>query len=317
MPVQRIEFNGKIHEFPDDFTDEDIAAALDAEDDGPRTPPDNGVTIGARNASTAQKAFEAMQGMGGIPGVLVGAAKQGLNTVAQGGDLLRAGWNKVAPDSMDVERPYQQAGDIPPTSPYERVGIRAVQGAEAAQGVKALTQAPGLVAKGLGISKARAAANLDDAAAAAKGVAVNTADTFAAGARAQELKAAGGRMPLAARLFMKRIGDVDAPDLTFEEARDFYSNLSRLSANEANALNPVMQRQIGAMKQALHEALTEAADTVGKGDQYAAGIREYSRSAKAAKGARWAGGVAGGMYGANYILSKITNALSAATSAPR
>lgn len=100
-----------------------------------------------------------------------------------------------------------------------------------------------------------------------------------------ELQQSGGRMPRVASQLMQRITNPDAGDLTFGEARDFYSNLSRMSANEFNSLNPTMQRQMGAMKEALHQALTAAAETVGKGEQYASGIKEYADSARAA--ARW------------------------------
>lgn len=148
---------------------------------------------------------------------------------------------------------------------------------------------PGLVARGLGVSSQRAAQNLQDAATAAKGVPINVEKVGEQGLRAIDLQATGARMPRAATQFMRRITDPAQGEMTFEEARDFYSNLSRLSANEYNTLNPTMQRQIALMKQALHEALTEGAETVGKGSQYASGIKEYARAAKFASGAKTAG----------------------------
>jgi hypothetical protein len=42
-----------------------------------------------------------------------------------------------------------------------------------------------------------------------------------------------------------------------------------------------MQRQVGAMRQALHEALVESAETVGRGQQYQQGITEYAKAAAA------------------------------------
>lgn len=71
--------------------------------------------------------------------------------------------------------------------------------------------------------------------------------------------------------------------LTFEEARDYASTISKLSANEFGKLAPVVQREVGAMRQALQTALTEAAGTVGKAGEYASGMKEYARAAKASK----------------------------------
>lgn len=153
----------------------------------------------------------------------------------------------------------------------------------------AIQKVPGLMARGLGVSSARAAQNLEEAATAAKGVPINTEQVGQQGLRAMDLQATGARMPRAATQFMRRVTDPEQGAMPFEEARDFYSNLSRLSANEYGSLNPTMQRQIALMKQALHEALTEGAESVGKGGQYASGIKEYARAAKFASGAKSAG----------------------------
>jgi len=42
-----------------------------------------------------------------------------------------------------------------------------------------------------------------------------------------------------------------------------------------------VQREVGAMRQALQTALTEAAGTVGKAGDYTKGMREYARATKA------------------------------------
>ncbi len=178
----------------------------------------------------------------------------------------------------------------------------------------AIKHVPGLVARGLGISGARAAENIQSATQAAEGAAVNTEKVGQAGLRAIDLQATGGRMPRVVSQFMQRVTKPGAPDLTFEEARDFYSNLSRQSANEFNSMNPVMQRQVGMMKQALHEALVESADTAGAGSQYAKGISEYARSARAAEAgkkiAKYGIGAAGLGAAGTYALDKVVGALS-------
>lgn len=149
---------------------------------------------------------------------------------------------------------------------------------------RAYNNGPGIV-EGLkqigGISKIRAGGNIQAATQAAGAVPLNTEGVGQSGLRAMELQEAGGRMPRVVSMLMRRVTDPDQPDLTFAEARDYYSNLSRLSANEFGSLNPTMQRQVGAMRQALHEALTSAADTVGAGDQYASGMSEYAKAGRA------------------------------------
>jgi hypothetical protein len=285
MP-KRIEFEGKVHEFPDDFTDADIAAALGGGSDAPAQPT-TGATIGADNRGMLGRARDAALNMQGIPGVIAGAASQAFDSVAGLGDMARAGWNMLAPEALEVDRPAQRIEHIPAMNNWQQLGQRGVQAAELAGAVKGATtlagKVPGVVAKGLGISKVRAAENLTEAATAAKDVPVNMGTVAKEGERYRQLVTAGGRPTGAVTKLLRRLDDGE--ELTFESARDVYSNLSRLSANEFNSLNPTMQRQIGAMREALQAALTEAAGTVGKGDQYAAGVNEYAKSARAA--AKW------------------------------
>jgi hypothetical protein len=183
--------------------------------------------------------------------------------------------------------------------------------------VPLLPKVPGVLARGLGISQARAGANIQAAAQAAEGAPVGVEGVGREGLRALELQASGGSMPRAASQLMRRITDPGAGDLTFEEARDFYSNLSRLSANEFGRLNPTMQRQIGAMRQALHEALVESAGTVGEGERYASGVREYARAGKAADYGKRAAKAAGIGLSADYILRRISNAISGSATGGR
>lgn len=142
-------------------------------------------------------------------------------------------------------------------------------------------------ARGLGMSSTRASETLARVADAAKSGSVNVGveGPGAQGLRMLELQDRGGSLPRVVTQFMRRITDPEGAPMSFAEGRDFYSNLSRLSANEFGRLNPVMQRQLGAMREALHTALTDAAGTVGMGEQYAGGIREYAKAAAAAK--RW------------------------------
>lgn len=176
---------------------------------------------------------------------------------------------------------------------------------------------PGLAARTLGISSARAGQNIQAATQAAAEAPVNVEKVGEAGLRALDLKAAGGRLPRAAEQFMRRITDPEKAELTFEEARDFYSNISRLSANEYNNLNPTMQRQVGAMRSALHEALVDSAETVGKGQQYAKGISEYRRSFQAQELAKKVAKAVGVGAPATYALHKVTSAIKSGAAGSR
>jgi hypothetical protein len=71
---------------------------------------------------------------------------------------------------------------------------------------------------------------------------------------------------------------------------------------------------LGELTKALHRSLTEAADTVGQGSRYAAGIREYRRASKTAAAAKKAAKYGGAAVGAgaigNYVLDKIVDTMA-------
>lgn len=263
MPIE-VEFEGQVHEFPDDFTDAEIAAALEGLS-APKqaTPLPPSATIGMLAPSTVEGDPQSAPG----------------------------GWN---PQHAELGRRVTEAPMMAePLMPN-------------------ITKVPGIVARGLGISKVRAGQNMQAAAEAAKEVPVATGAVSTVGARAKELQATGSRLPRVVTQFMKRVED--GSDLSFREAQDFVSNMSRMSANEFNSLNPQMHRQVTQMAQTLRQALTEAAGTVGKGEQYARGVSEYAKAARFAKlweekyrpaiwkttktAAKWATGGAG-LYGAS------------------
>ena len=74
-----------------------------------------------------------------------------------------------------------------------------------------------------------------------------------------------------------RLNNVDE-ELYWDEARRFYSNISRLSVNEYNSMAPQMQRAIGQLGQALGSDLNRAAASVGKADEYAEAMQLYSKA---------------------------------------
>ena len=98
--------------------------------------------------------------------------------------------------------------------------------------------------------------------------------------RIQQLAERGGTEPRAVSKLLRRMTDPEKPQLDYEEGRDFYSNISRLSTNEYNRLTPVMQREVGNLRTALNSSLQRAAGSVGQGDRYAGAMKEYAQAAK-------------------------------------
>jgi hypothetical protein len=330
MPIWEIEKNGEMFEV-DAPTQEAALSALGAfgsADSKPAGEPapkpafgGHATSIGANDRSMVDRALDLVPNRErlseGIPGVISGAVKHADNAVRQSGDMLRAGWNMIAPDALDVDRPYQREGDAPTTTPYEQLGKRGVQTAELTAAGKGIVNAakamPGVIARGLGASTARAGETLGAVRQAAGAVPIEMGDAAQVATRITELAQRGGSMPRAVRQILGRINDAEKGPMTFDEVRDFYSNISRLSTNEYHRLTPVMQREVGNLRSVLHEALTKGAETVGKGEDYASAIREYAKGSQlestvgdmgrdAAKwGARTLGvGAAGGVMKALY-----------------
>lgn len=115
--------------------------------------------------------------------------------------------------------------------------------------------------------------------AAAGNVPVNLAKAGDAAFEIQRLAESGGQMPKVIRDFLRRATDPDKPAMTYSEARDFYSNASRLSANERSRLTPVIDRKVAEFTKSLRDATEEAAGSVGKREQFNAAMEEYRRAA--------------------------------------
>jgi hypothetical protein len=98
--------------------------------------------------------------------------------------------------------------------------------------------------------------------------------------RINELAERGGSMPMAVRKFLNRVTDPNKPGMVYEEARDFASNISRLSANEFQRLTPVVAKEVATLRVALNKAVAEAASKAGKGEEYAQAMNEYARAMK-------------------------------------
>ena len=113
---------------------------------------------------------------------------------------------------------------------------------------------------------------------AAKSVPVDVEGLGAVALRINQLAERGGAMPMAVRKLLHRITDPSKAVMTYEESRDFASNISRLSANEFGRLTPAVAREVANLRVALNHANAMAAKQVGKLDEYNAAMLEYARA---------------------------------------
>jgi len=96
----------------------------------------------------------------------------------------------------------------------------------------------------------------------------------------QKEAASGGSQPKVIRDFVNRLTDPKKGPLTFEEARRFYTNASRLSADEQQRLTPNMKRLVSQFAADLDSSLTKTAEGRGKGPQYQGAMKDYRRAAQ-------------------------------------
>lgn len=98
--------------------------------------------------------------------------------------------------------------------------------------------------------------------------------------RGMELAKSGGSMPKVMRDFIKRVNDPQQGPLTYSEARDFYSNATRLSADELNRLTPVMKSQVNQFTKSLGQSIGQTAEQGGVGQQYGSAMNEYAAASR-------------------------------------
>jgi|SRR6185312_695118 len=92
----------------------------------------------------------------------------------------------------------------------------------------------------------------------------------------QQLVDAGGSRSLAVSKFLNRLTDPTKGPLTYDEARLFQSNISELSADEAQRLKPVMKRQVGQIASNLGDTVENTAANAGVLDKFRSAMSEYS-----------------------------------------
>lgn len=107
-----------------------------------------------------------------------------------------------------------------------------------------------------------------------------TDEMYAAASRAMDLADTGAKgLPRVIFKFMNRVTAPYKEPIAWDEARDFYSNVSRLSANEYQNMNPQMAAAVGRFAGAFDDSLRAVAAAAGQGDQYSEAMQLY-RTAK-------------------------------------
>ena len=80
--------------------------------------------------------------------------------------------------------------------------------------------------------------------------------------------------------FLNRITSPKLGPLTYEEGRDYYQLLGRLSSDETSKLAPTIQRNLAEMVSGLKTDLGNAADQVGRAADYYKGMGDYASASK-------------------------------------
>lgn len=107
-----------------------------------------------------------------------------------------------------------------------------------------------------------------------------TEDIGKAAFRVQQLADTGSQMPKVMKQFIQRASTSTTKPITYDEARLFYSNASRLARNEFDTLTPVMQRAVSMFTQSLGDGITQVAANAGKGEEFANAMSTYRNAKK-------------------------------------
>lgn len=261
-------------------------------------------------ATTESPLMGLLKGSAGAAVDMAEGAKANLaGTVFQGGDLIRRGLGM----ERVIDRPEVQAGITAPETIAGKVGEYAAPVA----GVAGLAKA-GISALP---SATRAAKGFKDVMGAARNVAVDISQPGNVALRIQQLADRGATMPQAVRKFLNRATDPKKPGMVYEEARDWASNFSRLSANEFQRLTPVVAREVASLRVAMNDAVAQAAKQAGKAEEYAAAMKEYAKAkrledavntalSKTKQAAPWVGGAAAAGAAGNWMTRQVISALS-------
>lgn len=219
--------------------------------------------------------------------------------------------DKLIPVNTKASNKEQLAGKVVGAGLEAMAPIKGASADLAKGALGAVGKAATGVAKNTGLPSRKVGAELfKDVMAHAGNVPVSLTRSGDALLRAREIADAGTSMPQAVSKLLRRVTDPSKPTPTYEEMRDFYTNISSLSANEMSRISPVMKRQIGLIAKGLRDDIGDAADQAGQAAKYYAAMKNYSQASKLLRAAhtigKWAAGAAGagGLYEGYQLLSK-------------
>jgi hypothetical protein len=172
---------------------------------------------------------------------------------------------------LETAKGAAEAGTIP--------GL-VVGGPAVAEAAPVAAEAVGSQAAKVFGSTSRAAEKFQQVMSKARDIPINTDAVSEVAMRTDDLAKSGGSMPKVVRDFIKRATDPSKGAVTYQEARDFYSNATRLSGDEFNRLTPVMRRQVGEFTQKLGAAIGQAAGQVGEAGNYGQAVDLYRKAKK-------------------------------------
>lgn len=266
--------DGRIHQFPDNATDQQISVALKAIPEANKPTPASKVPTWSDrlglNEPTDSVTTGFLRGAGsGAVDLVQGAVSNVTGQMnakldAENAARLAGGFSETA-TLPRVEQPQTMSGTIGSAAPT--VAAMAVPAGSAAKtAYDAIPRA------------ARAAEGFKDVMGSARHIPLDVKDVGNVALRIGELAERGGAMPKAVRDLLKRMTDPAKAPMVYEEGRDFASNISRLSADEYGRLTPVIAREVAELRVALNHANAMAAKAAGKLPEYQAAMKEYAQA---------------------------------------
>lgn len=313
MPI-RVQVPGHgIVEFPDGTSEAEMASALSslkptaapsAQTAAPRTP------AAAEDFMTPEQiANRDMTGMD----IVKGAAKGLGRSVAGIADMaVQASPLGVADRALGTNLSGQTSAAINRATPEytndaQRLGGTMETAAEMAVPIVRGAQAINTVMR-----TGPAAAKFAEVAKAANQIPVDLEAPGRVALRIADLAQRGGGSnfgPAPVRQFIQWATDPKKANMTYEVAKDFASNISKLSSKEMAALPDSMKYQIHELRVVLNKAVGEAAAKAGKGREYAEAMTEFARAKKLQRlfieGAKYALPAAGVTGGGMWLADKL------------
>jgi hypothetical protein len=217
-------------------------------------------------------------------GALKGAAHTALDLGEAAGNLPNIATGGTLRDAVDelygtpgISKAAFPAAreDMAYTNPTQQIGGALETGAEMLVPVgEAASAIP---------NAARAGRAFNDVAKVANKLPVDTSAIGNVALRIADFAQHGGGTqwgPAPVRQFIQYMADPKKAPLTYEVAREFASNISKLSVNEAMKMSPVIAKEVAELRVVTNRAIADVASKAGKGAEYAKAMNEYAKAKK-------------------------------------